>query len=88
MNKTNRKNLEQRFTEGEDVLDYFETDVILSIQRLAELAPILNLSALAREAGINIQTLQAKIRRQSPLSGSETASLVNALKKHHLTTVT
>ena len=87
MNKTNRKNLEQRFAAGEDVLDYFETDVVLNIQRLAELAPILNLSALAREAGINIQTLQAKIRRQSPLSGSETTSLVHALKKHHLATV-
>ncbi|MCG3148599.1 MAG: hypothetical protein PCFJNLEI_02044 [Verrucomicrobiae bacterium] len=87
MNKTNRKNLEQRFTAGEDVLNYFETDVVLNIQRLAELAPILNLSALAREAGINIQTLQAKIRRQTPLSGAETACLVNALKKHHLATV-
>jgi hypothetical protein len=87
MNKTNRKNLEQRFDRGEDVLDYFETDVALSIQRLAELAPILNLSALAREAGINVQTLQAKIRRQSPLSGAETACLIKALKKHHLTTV-
>ncbi len=87
MSKTNRKNLEKRFEHGEDVLDYFETDVVLTIQRLAELAPILNLSALAREAGINVQTLQAKLRRQSPLSGSETARLVDALKKHHLMTV-
>ena len=88
MNKTNRKNLEQRFDTGANVLDSFETDVVLNIQRLAELAPILNLSALAREAGINVQTLQAKIRRQSPLSGVETTCLVSALKKHHLTTVT
>ena len=44
MNKTNRKNLEQRFDRGEDMLDYFETDVVRNTQRLAELAPILNLS--------------------------------------------
>ena len=87
MSKTNRENLEKRFAAGEEVLDYFETGVVLNIRRLADLAPILNLSALAREAGINIQTLQAKIRRQSSLSGAETARLVDALKKYHLTTV-
>jgi uncharacterized DUF497 family protein len=87
MSKTNRKNLEQRFETDEDVLDYFEAEVVLTIQRLAELAPILNLSALAREAGINVQTLQAKIRRRTPLSGMETKGVVSALKKHHLTTV-
>lgn len=84
MTETNRDNLEERFDNGEAVLDYFETGVVLTINRLAELSPILNLSALAREAGINVQTLQAKIRRKTPLSGSETARLVRALKKHHL----
>ena len=87
MTETNRDNLEEHFDSGEPVLDYFESGVILTISRLAELAPILNLSALAREAGINVQTLQAKIRRKTPLSGSETARLVQALKKHHLMTV-
>jgi hypothetical protein len=87
MNRTNRENLERRFEEGEDVLDYFETDVVLTIQRLAELAPILNLSALAREAGINVQTLQAKLRRRTALTGAETMRLVKALRKHHLSTV-
>ena len=87
MTETNRDNLEERFENGEEVLDYFETGVVLTINRLAELAPILNLSALAREAGINVQTLQAKIRRKTPLSGTETARLVGALKKHHLMTV-
>jgi len=87
MSDTNKENLEERFENGEDILDYFETDVVLSINRLAELAPILNLSALAREAGIKNQTLQAKLRRRTPLSGSETASIIKALKKHHLTTV-
>jgi hypothetical protein len=87
MAETNKENLEERFDSGEDVLDYFETGVVLSIHRLAELAPILNLSALAREAGINVQTLQAKIRRRTPLSGGETDQIVQALRKHHLKTV-
>lgn len=69
MSKTNKDNLEDRFDSDESVLDYFETGVVLNIERLADLSVILNLSALAREAGINIQTLQAKIRRMTPLSG-------------------
>ena len=85
--KTNKTNLEERFDDDESVMDYFETGVILNIQRLADLATILNLSALAREAGINIQTLQAKIRRKTPLSGDETTRLISALKRHHLATV-
>ncbi len=87
MIKTNKTNLEERFDDDESVMDYFETGVILNIQRLADLATILNLSALAREAGINIQTLQAKIRRKTPLSGDETTRLIRALKRHHLATV-
>jgi hypothetical protein len=87
MSKTNKTNLEERFDDDESVMDYFETGVILNIQRLADLATILNLSALAREAGINIQTLQAKIRRKTPLSGDETTRLISALKRHHLATV-
>lgn len=87
MIKINKTNLEERFDDDESVMDYFETGVILNIQRLADLATILNLSALAREAGINIQTLQAKIRRKTPLSGDETTRLIRALKRHHLATV-
>lgn len=87
MSKTNQNNFEARFEEGEEVLDYFEIATVLTIRRLAELSAILNLSALAREAGINVQTLQAKIRRNTPLSGEETRNLVNALKRHHLATV-
>ena len=87
MSKTNKDNLEERFDADESVLDYFETGVILNINRLADLSSILNLSALAREAGINVQTLQAKIRRKTPLTGDEVSRLVAALKKHHLATV-
>ena len=70
MSGTNRENLEERFEAGESVLDYFETDAVLTIGRLSELAPILNLSAVAREAGINVQTLHAKIRRRTVLTGA------------------
>ena len=87
MSATNSENLEQRFDAGEPVLDYFETDVTLTIDRLADLAKIPNISALSRETGINIQTLQAKIRRRTPLSGSETRRIVHALRRHHLVTV-
>ncbi len=87
MNATNSENLEQRFDADESVLDYFETDVVLTVERLADLATILNLSALSREAGINVQTLQAKIRRRTPLTGNETRQIVRALKRHHLVTI-
>jgi hypothetical protein len=87
MSKINQKNFESSFEADEDILDYFETGTVLNIHRLSELSVILNLSALAREAGINVQTLQAKIRRKTPLSGAETRSLVNVLKRHHLATV-
>ena len=86
MSKTNKQNLEKRFDDGDDVLDHFETDTVINIKRLIKIAPILNISALAREADINVQTLQAKIKRQTPLSGDETKRLVNALKKFHLST--
>lgn len=87
MNKTNSSNLESRFDDEKEVLDFFETDIILTIGRLAELAKILNLSELARQADINIQTLQAKIRRRTPLSGDEVRKITRVLKKFHLQTV-
>ena len=87
MNKTNRDNLESRFDDGEDVLDYFDAGAPLTVHRLREISGVLNLSALAREAGINPHTLQAKIRRGSPLTGQETSALLAALRRHHLATV-
>ena len=56
--KTNPKNLEKRFDAGEEILDAFETGIVLNIRRLADLSGILNMSALAREAGIPVQTAQ------------------------------
>ena len=87
MSETNRENIEERFDDGESVLDYFDTDAVLTIDRLASLSSILNLSAVAREAGINVQTLQAKIRRGTALTGEETRQIVRVLRRHHLETV-
>lgn len=87
MSETTKDNLEERFEADGSVLDYFDTDVVLTIGRLAQLAAILNLSALAREAGINVQTLQAKVRRQTPLTGDETRRIAAVLRRHHLETV-
>lgn len=87
MSETNNENLEERFDEGKSVLDYFDTEGILTIDRLATLSSILNLSAVAREAGINVQTLQAKIRRRTPLTGEESRRIVGVLREHHLETV-
>lgn len=87
MSKTDSSNLEERFDEGKEVLDFFETEVVVTIGRLAELTEILNLSALARQADINIQTLQAKIRRSTPLTGEEVRKITEVLKKFHLRTV-
>jgi hypothetical protein len=58
MSETNSANLEERFENGKDVLDYFD-----------------------------LQTLQAKIRRRTPLSADETRRIIHALKRHHLRTV-
>ena len=87
MYDTNRENLEDRFDANESILDYFETDVTLTVHRLAYLASILNLSAVAREAGMNVQTHQAKVRRRTPLTGEETRRIVEVLKRHRLKTV-
>jgi len=87
MKETNSKNLEERFDAGEDVLDYFETETIVTTAKLAALSSIFNLSAIAREAGINVQTLQAKVKRGTPLSGDETKRIVAVLKSHRLALV-
>jgi len=82
--KTTPDNLETRFDSGEDVLDYFETENLLTIERLAQMATLLNLSALAREAEINLNTLQTKLRRRTPLSGEETRKLTSVLRRYML----
>lgn len=84
--KTTKDNLISRFDAGESVLDYFDTDAIMTITRLAKLKTVLNLSAVAREAGIPVATLQAKIRRMTPLTADETRRIVGVLRKYNLQT--
>ena len=69
------------------MLDYFDTEVVVTIDRLADLSLLLNVSALSREADINVHTLQAKITRRKPLLAEETRRIVDAFKRHHLTIV-
>lgn len=61
---------------------------------MSQILSLLNLApdnqeatTLAREAGIDVQTLQAKIRRKMPLSGMEVLSILNVLKRYHLAAV-
>jgi hypothetical protein len=82
MSETSRHNLEERFEAGESVIDYYETDVIITPDRLADLASILNRSAVPREAGMKVQTLRSKIRRRTPLTGEKTRRIVWVLKRH------
>ncbi len=87
MSETNKDNLEDRFDAGERVIGFFDTDIVLTVDRPADLATILNLSAIARESGMNVQTLQRKVRRRTPLSGDETRKIIETLKRHRLMTV-
>ena len=52
MSKTNKDNLENRFDSNESVLDYFETGLVLSIERQAarpvQRPPDTNSSAICR----------------------------------------
>ena len=51
-------------------------------ERLASLAPILNMSRVAREAGIPVQTIATKIKRGTPLSDVERESVSRVLAAH------
>lgn len=50
-----------------------------SLERLASMAPVLNMAAVARESGISPQTLASKLQRGSSLSPSERVSIGNTL---------
>jgi predicted RNase H-like HicB family nuclease len=50
-----------------------------SLERLAAIAPLLNMAALARQSGISPQTLASKLQRGSSLSDSERTSLGSTL---------
>jgi predicted RNase H-like HicB family nuclease len=50
-----------------------------SLERLAAMAPVLNMAAIARQSGISPQTLASKIQRGSTLSETERKSLGSTL---------
>jgi predicted RNase H-like HicB family nuclease len=55
-----------------------------TLERLASLAPILNLSAIARVCSIPVQTIASKIKRGTPLSEKENEALSSVLASHGL----
>ena len=50
-----------------------------SLDRLASMAPVLNMAAVARQSGISPQTLASKLQRGSSLSESERESIGSTL---------
>jgi predicted RNase H-like HicB family nuclease len=56
----------------------------LPLARLAGCAPVLNLSAIARKAGISAQTLMTKLRRGTALAEDEAAAVGRVLQDHGL----
>jgi predicted RNase H-like HicB family nuclease len=54
----------------------------VSRERLTTLAPLLNVSALARHAQMSVQTLSSKLKRGTPLNEEETARVVQVLQSY------
>ena len=54
----------------------------VSRDRLATLAPLLNISALAREAKISVQTLASKLKRGTALNHEETTRVAEVLQSY------
>ena len=52
----------------------------IALERLAELQPVLNMSAVARAAGIPVQTLASKLQRGTPLTQEEAEGVAMALE--------
>ncbi len=53
-----------------------------TLERLLSLAPLLNLSALARESNISVQTLTSKIKRGTPLNNTERKTVAKVLENY------
>lgn len=50
-----------------------------SLEKLASISDLINISALARAAGIRVQTLTSKIKRGTPLNEEETQRIDEVL---------
>lgn len=53
-----------------------------ALERLSTLAPVLNLSAVARAAGLSVQTLASKLSRGTALTADEAAKIGGVLNAH------
>lgn len=53
-----------------------------SLERLTTMAPVLNLSAIAREAKISVQTLASKLKRGTPLNQEEAEQIATVLESY------
>jgi predicted RNase H-like HicB family nuclease len=53
-----------------------------ALERLAALAPVLNISAVARAAGLSVQTLASKVKRGTALTEDEAARIGGVLSAH------
>lgn len=56
-----------------------------AIERLAALAPVLNLSAVARAAGVSVQTVASKIKRGTAFTEDEARRIGEVLVAHGVT---
>ena len=74
--------LDQKFDSGtQDVLEHFESaGERMSIDKLRELSGLLNMTELARRAGIRKTTLASKVQRGTPLSEEEALVLHKVLR--------
>ena len=54
----------------------------IGLARLLTMGPVLNLSAIAREAGLSVQTLASKLKRGTALTEDERAKVGNVLAVH------
>ena len=53
-----------------------------ALERLSALAPVLNLSAVARAAGVSVQTLASKLSRGTALTAAEAEKIGGVLTAH------
>jgi hypothetical protein len=53
----------------------------LAAESIRSIAPLLNVSKLARAAGINVYTLSSKLRRKSRFTEEESRKILGALQE-------
>lgn len=88
--ETPEKAVKEVKTAAKAMLEVMEADgkplpaVDTTMDRVKSLQPLLNMSAVAKEAKISVQTLSSKITRGTALTKKEAASLGRVLAAHGL----